>query len=902
MLLLLFALGCSPKLKVSPKQTPHYNIYEDIILTHMGDWVQTDIHIPSGAIVAIMAQGKLRYIPDGSYYQSPSTLRFRIGKYGREIHLRSGQNQDNPTMVNIVKISQDGLLYFSIGRNFPKPSLFKSFKKATVIVWPQESETYINEDIIILKQLRPDLKRQIGAFPFLLPDCYYLSGEYEKANKLLIPLRQRYAWNPWVFIMSAAVESQLGRFGKANTFARIAVDDYNRSGNKRMEGIAQTYLARTLSNLGRYEEAIKISEKAINNGQEVKSGFITGHGHYWLGHNYLMLNDFTASLENTRKAISFFEEWNSGGFLADCYVNLGMALFLTDQYNEAKQIFKSALEVGRTYALPEPTWRAHSRLGRIADKENRMQEAFAHYLEAIKIIEEMRGKLGDSDLKSRFLEMRLQVYEWMIGLLVGINQPDDALHFLERAKARSILDMLQDKSLFSENRDETELLTRERDVRRRIDRLSFSHKLDLSEGVAGKETEENRNRLTELGRLRGEHRALLDKISLSNPELASLISINPLKSDDIKKLLDSDTVLLEYFISTEKNVIFVVTREKILAVPFQASQERIFNKIEDFRREAVDKVPLDQLTNTHYLRLLADLYDILIKPVENEIAAKKHLVIVPHSILHYLPFQALRSMENGKGRYLIESFSVSYLPSASVLKYARIKNKGNLESIFAAGNPETELLPIPAAEQEAKEVSDLFNEKLVLIGKEANESIVKDKAPEYDVVLLSTHGEMIDSDPLTSNLRFFSSKDDDGKLTVNEVFNMEIKANLVTLSACETGLAKGETGGFPKGDDLVGFSRAFIHAGAPSVVVSLWKVSDDSTTELMRRFFKNLQNMPKAVALQKAQVDLMNLNLRYSLESGGRGLTLSPEDQAGLIFIQSHPYFWAPFILVGDWR
>ena len=251
--------------------------------------------------------------------------------------------------------------------------------------------------------------------------------------------------------------------------------------------------------------------------------------------------------------------------------------------------------------------------------------------------------------------------------------------------------------------------------------------------------------------------------------------------------------------------------------------------------------------------------------------------MVPHGMLHYLPFQALRSPE---GRYLIESYTVSYLPSASVLKYAREKNRGNHADLLAVANPVTDLSPLPAAEVEAREVSALFARKEVLLGPSATKTTFKKDAPQYDLLLFSTHGEMIESDPVKSNLRFTPTQQDDGKLTVSEIFDMEVKANLVTLSACETGLARGTKGDFPQGDDLVGLSRAFIHAGAPSVVASLWKVSDESTVAMMQSFYSNLQTMPKAEALQQAQLALAKSSAMTS----------------------SHPYFWAPFILVGDWK
>jgi CHAT domain-containing protein len=313
----------------------------------------------------------------------------------------------------------------------------------------------------------------------------------------------------------------------------------------------------------------------------------------------------------------------------------------------------------------------------------------------------------------------------------------------------------------------------------------------------------------------------------------------------------------------------------------------------------VEEIALDQLVSRVYERPLLELYEILIQPIEKEIFGKRNLIVVPHGMLHYLPFQALISK---KRKYLIESFNISYLPSATVLKYARAKNKGNRVDLFAAGNPDTGLDPLPAAEVEVNEVSAIFEKKLVLIGRQATKTSVKSQGPRYDLVLLSTHGEMIESNPLKSNLRFTPSERNDGKLTVSEIFDMEIKANLVTLSACETALVKGETEDFPQGDDLVGLSRAFIHAGAPSVVASLWKVSDDSTVQLMRNFYENLRSMPKAEALRKAQMDLMRSTIHFTVTRAGGGMVQPTQKESEEVVDCSHPFFWAPFILLGDWR
>jgi CHAT domain-containing protein len=467
-----------------------------------------------------------------------------------------------------------------------------------------------------------------------------------------------------------------------------------------------------------------------------------------------------------------------------------------------------------------------------------------------------------------------------------------------------MLDMLAEKNFSSKKKEENELLIEERALRKLIEEISSETEQVSLERSQESEEEATETlgpevRISELEGLQSQHRAILERIEKLNAELASLVSMNPLKASEIQALLEADTALLEYFVGFQDRFVFVVTQEKILAVRLNVDSKRLFQRIRDFRARAVEGITLDRLFTKTYEQPISELYEILIQPIEEEISSKKHLVIVPHGMLHYLPFQALLSK---RGKYLIESFTVSYLPSASVLKYARVNNKGNRMELFAAGNPSTGLAPLPAAEEEVRELSTLFKKRLVLTGKEATKTSVKGQSPRYDLLHFSTHGEMIEPDPLRSNLRFAPSAGDDGKLTVNEIFDMEIKANLVTLSACETALVKGEEGDFPKGDDLVGLSRAFIHAGAPSVVASLWKVSDDSTVELMRAFYRNLRSMTKAEALQKAQIDLMKSSIRFHVERGPGGTTRSTDDQPDMAIDCSHPFFWAPFILVGDWR
>jgi CHAT domain-containing protein len=550
---------------------------------------------------------------------------------------------------------------------------------------------------------------------------------------------------------------------------------------------------------------------------------------------------------------------------------------------EARKSYELSIKFARSIGRPETLWRAYSQLGRLADQEGERQKAFKYYADAITIIEEMRGEIGDSEVKALFMENKFQVYEWMIQLLQRLKRDEEAFNYLERAKARTMLDMLGDKTFASRNAEMEDLLARERSVREQLQELAnASGQTSLPESEEGDDREEDRaepdeREAPDLAVLQAEHKKLLERIEQLNPDLASLLNVNPLTTKEVQSLLDEDTVLLAYYTGSEWVGVFVVAKEKTLGVKLDIRRKQLAEKVKEFRRETAEGMTVKVFMSKDYEKPLTDLYEILIRPVEKDLAGKHHLVVVPHGMLHYLPFQALRNQE---GKYLIESYTVSYLPSASVLKYARENNRGNHADLLAVANPVTDLSPLPAAEVEAREVSALFARKQVLLGSSATKTTFKREGPEYDLLLFSTHGEMIESAPLESNLRFTPTPQDDGKLTVSEIFDMEVKANLVTLSACETGLARGTKGDFPQGDDLVGLSRAFIHAGAPSVVASLWKVSDDSTVAMMRSFYRNLQTMPKAEALQQAQLGLARSGAMTS----------------------SHPYFWAPFILVGDWK
>jgi tetratricopeptide (TPR) repeat protein len=462
-----------------------------------------------------------------------------------------------------------------------------------------------------------------------------------------------------------------------------------RFGNQYMESNVLRKLAQIAWNLKRYEEANLLLEQSLKIAKRLNSSHFVGLCFYTMGTNLLSMNKPAEAVKPLEDAL---ESFHRGGDIYLMkrwgYFHLGRAYMRINKNSDAKKCFVFAIRIAKKASDPEPQWRAHLWLGKMAEREGENQKAFEQYAEAIKIIESQRTKLTDPGLKALFMKDKLGIYESIIQLLYKMRQPSEAFRYLERARGRLMLDMLSEKNFSSKKKEENELLIEERSLGKRIEEISSEIEKVSLEGSQESEEEATEARgpevrILELERLQSQHRAILERIEKLNAELASLVSINPLKASEIQALLDADTALLEYFVGFQDCFVFVVTKEKILAARLKLGSDWLFQTIKDFRAIAVEGITLNRMLTKTYEQPLSDLYEILVQPIEGEISGKKHLVIVPHGMLHYLPFQALLSK---RGKYLIESFTISYLPSASVLKYARVKNKGNRMELFAAGN------------------------------------------------------------------------------------------------------------------------------------------------------------------------------------------------------------------------
>ncbi len=529
----------------------------------------------------------------------------------------------------------------------------------------------------------------------------------------------------------------------------------------------------------------------------------------------------------------------------------------------------------------EKTTNKDEMLSSVKSLNNILKEtAYQNYIGAIDHIESIRANL-ETDINKRLFQANKQdVYRDAILLALDLYGPAPALEILERAKARAFLDLLANRQLIVKDEN---LSRQERELKFKIGevqaRLYEEEKITPPPPPLTKGGEEGiahdvvSSLKTELETGLGKYRDLVISIKRENPDFASLITVSPMKSDEIKALLPEDVTLLEYYIAEDRLLVWTINPSlspagrgegegdiNIAVIP--VSRDAIIEKIRGYRDNVI------QLKNEELKKVSSELYEILIKSVKPYIKGKR-LCIVPFDALHYLPFQALWNGE----KYLIEEYSFFYLPSASVMKFTFDKRRQKGERLIAFGNPDlgNPALDLPFAQKEVEIISSMYKEPLLFYRKEANETSAKKMPQNFDIIHFAAHAEFSDIDPMYSNIRLSSDDKEDGRFESAEVFSLNIKPYLVVLSACKTGL-----GAITSGDEIIGMNRAWIYAGTPSVISSLWSVSDISTSILMEEFYKNLKVKSKDEALRDAEI-----------------LLIKSKDY-------SNPFYWAPFYLTGD--
>ncbi len=576
-------------------------------------------------------------------------------------------------------------------------------------------------------------------------------------------------------------------------------------------------------------------------------------------------------------AIGFFNAANIREGISKANLRLGDINISSGSFDEAGNYLREA----SSYASEEETkWEIWYQKGRLFELTQQPDSAIDAYKKSIQIIEGIRGKFTIEEYKSRYINDKVKVYDRLIRILLESGDGSSAFSYSERARARAFLDMIGNRKISIKNTPDKELVNREQDLRLRVQALSKmiqKNNLGTSRGLSRYQVEK------ELLQSREEYNTLLEKIKLTNHEYASIVSIEPTDPESVRRKLDTESALLSYWTGDEYLAIWVLTSggmkfdvQKIQANTVSSSiveSRQAIRRTSEFRASG-DEDPGTRVITTEDGKHLSGRelfikdYSILIAPIEKLISGYKNIGIIPHGSLHFLPFQALICPD---GKYLIEKYNIFYTPSASVYLLSEEKKNNPEKHIIAMALGDMGLgdfSGLPGTKAEVDQIKNLYTDITSLYENGSTETFLKENGSLYEYVHLATHGILDPIQPLYSYLLFAPTDEDDGLLTVSEVFGLNLNARLVTLSACQTGL-----GDLSQGDDIIGLSRAFLYAGSPAVIVSLWSVADQPTALLMTNFYKYLENHSPQEALGLAQREVMK---QYPA-----------------------PFYWAPFQLIG---
>ncbi|MBN1352208.1 CHAT domain-containing protein [candidate division KSB1 bacterium] len=584
------------------------------------------------------------------------------------------------------------------------------------------------------------------------------------------------------------------------------------------------------------------------------------------------LNEYLAARSNLQKALQLSREIGDLRNEAQCSYELSRVYFARANPDSALSLATLAAQQAEFLMLPDLAWRANRVSAQVFRQMNQMDSSLVRLEKAAAIVEAMRSQLKVEEYKSGFIDDKLDVYYDIIRLLLEMNRPAQAFEAAERAKSRNFIDMLANRDIqfgstsagtFTSRKDSlTQLISDTQNeiafLRSKSDEFSPTYQQQISAAEQ------------KLGEFKQAYEALIVRMQEENPELADLVSVNPISAKDIQRSLQPGTALLEYIITQREIIILTASSEKFDAqiVPFQ--QDSLEAIVKKFRDNIAKRYYCDDEGKK--------LFSILIKPVQMHLEATQHLIIVPHGVLHYVPFAALKDNDN---RYLLEFHSLSLAPSSTVLGYCLKKGQPYLSSqtwekdVLALGNPNlgNPDMELTFAAQEIRSLQRTYPQVEAFLDEEATETNFKQSVAGKNIIVFSCHGEYDEKNPLFSALLLAADKQNNGRLEAHEIFGIDLKAYLVSMSACETGL-----GTIVGGDEVIGLSRSFIFAGASSLMASLWKVDDLATAVLIKRFFRYLnEGKSRSLALQQAQ-----LLVRHE--------------------INSHPAFWAAFNVIGDFR
>ena len=747
---------------------------------------------------------------------------------------------------------------------------------------------------------------ELGEEEGRLIDLTYLAnvrwqmGQYAKALKNYSELEKRAHKSGGAVreadasVGKGLIYDELGRYEKAMVLYRSAVELYrDQAAGSKGEAIALNNLGCVKSLTGRHDEALVDYTQALTIFREHEDLKGQAMAVSNIGQIHALFKKYPQSVEQFERALEIHRKIGDRRGQALDLMRLGRVYEKMEKESLAEHNLRAGLSMAEQIHRPDTLWRAYYRLGKFQEAKGDDEKALLNYQQAVATIEGMAGLLEGREDRQGFLGSKAEVYESLIHLLLKFHRRRPEAGYEKSAmiccekrrglKRRGRFDSL-DKPFKDLKRQA--YFDRQRLMRARLFKTEELLVREKNKPDAGKNPESIEKLDHLLDDLRGRYRTFIDTLRKEDPSLAVWMTSETIDLGETQMKLGPREVILEYYIASDQYAyIFVITADGLSVEFVPVDTDKLDKEVMQLRRllqdPGIEHAPFDPRLNI----LAKRLYKTLLHPVEKYLEGKDTVGILRNRKLHYLPFQVLiRETEGeGGGRFLVEDYAIYYLNSRTLLGLTReggSKTPSSPPSLVAFGNPDGTL---PYAEEEVLELSSDFKGARVFLRKKATEADLKLFSSGFGLLHLATHGELDPYHPENSFLWFCPDKTEDGKLLVSEIYGLDLsRTDLVTLSACETALGK-----LAYGEEIVALSEAFLFAGTPTVVATLWRVDDRSTSLLMKQYYAHLKSgQDKLSALRLAQLEVMK--------------TRGWDDEVELPVDYSHPYFWASFILLGE--
>ncbi len=825
-----------------------------------------------------------------------------------------------------------------------------------------------------------EVKRSDGEAATLqnIGETYDRLGEKQKAldhyNQALMLVRQLGARQSEGTITTnlATVYSSLGEKEKARDYYLQSLEIHRATGNRTVEADALHLLGFLHYEMDEKQKALEYLSQALPLWQQLKDRRGEAITLTATGMVYRSMNEREKSLDYSNQALPLHRAVGNRAGESETLINLGLILSASGEKQKAIEHFSQAVELSRAISDPALEAKALYEIARVNLDLGNLADSRRQIEETLSIVESLRSKVASQELRASYFATVQKYYDLYIELLMRMNERQsdqgfdgEALQASERARARSLLEILAEANANIREGVDVSLLERERTLQQQLNGKAEAMARLFASQSSAEQIDALKKEIDALGAQYQEVRA---EIRRASPRYAELTQPSPLSLKEIQQqTLDADTMLLEYSLGEERSFLWAVTATKInsYVLPPRAEIETAARKVYEllskpnqaYRQTAQQRRLKHKQSDAageetaEAIEAFYALSDMLLKPVASQLGNKR-LLIVAEGALQYVPFAALPKPETGGRRDretgrkkpkrpvapsphrpvpLIVDHEIISLPSASTLAVLRRETAGRqpapkalaviADPVFekddervktvsiAPENQRQEIAVAPTVAEErlikhlkksADQPGVLRISRLPFTRQEADQIAALASEPErkqamdfaasratamatdlgqYRFVHFATHGYLDSERPELSAL-VLSLVDEKGMqqsgfLYAHEVYNLKLPAEVVVLSACETGLGKEI-----KGEGLVGLTRGFMYAGAPRVVVSLWSVNDKATAELMAKFYRRMlaENTRPAAALRAAQTEMWR----------------QQQWQA--------PYYWAAFVLQGEWR